>query len=155
MVTHFSILAWKIPWTEESRGSQRVRHDWAHTHTHNKNIIYFSVLLCKTFFWIFIYYILKIAEKNKVKKNFFNPGLMAIPKVKKLNSIWLEPTSLDQICHEEEWVREVSGGENDGRRWEKRGEGSSVVLFCLSQSSQIMEVWLCGAGNQPGCANGI
>ena len=32
--THSSILAWKIPWTEEpgrvqSMGSQRVRHDWA------------------------------------------------------------------------------------------------------------------------------
>ena len=34
MVTHSSILAWRIPWTEEpgrlqSTGSQRVRHDWA------------------------------------------------------------------------------------------------------------------------------
>ena len=34
MATHSSILAWKIPWTEEpgglqSTGSQRVRHDWA------------------------------------------------------------------------------------------------------------------------------
>ena len=32
MATHYSILAWKIPWTEEpgalqSMGSQRVRHD--------------------------------------------------------------------------------------------------------------------------------
>ena len=32
MVTHFSMLAWKIPWTEEpgwlqSMGSQRVGHD--------------------------------------------------------------------------------------------------------------------------------
>ena len=32
MATHFSILAWKIPWTEEpgwlqSIGLQRVRHD--------------------------------------------------------------------------------------------------------------------------------
>ena len=32
MVTHFSILVWRIPWTEESgrlqsMGSQRVRHD--------------------------------------------------------------------------------------------------------------------------------
>ena len=32
MTTHSSILAWKIPWTEEpggsqSMGSQRVRHD--------------------------------------------------------------------------------------------------------------------------------
>ena len=33
VATHSSILAWKIPWTEEpgrlqSMGSQRVRHDW-------------------------------------------------------------------------------------------------------------------------------
>ena len=33
MATHSSILAWKIPWTEEpgrlqSMGSQRVGHDW-------------------------------------------------------------------------------------------------------------------------------
>ena len=34
MATHSSILAWRIPWTEEpcglqSTGSQRVEHDWA------------------------------------------------------------------------------------------------------------------------------
>ena len=34
MATHFSILAWRIPWAEEpgrlqSIGPQRVRHDWA------------------------------------------------------------------------------------------------------------------------------
>ena len=34
MATHSSIIAWRIPWTEEpgslqSMGSQRVRHDWA------------------------------------------------------------------------------------------------------------------------------
>ena len=33
MATHSSILPWRIPWTEElgrlqSRGSQRLRHDW-------------------------------------------------------------------------------------------------------------------------------
>jgi len=27
MATHSSILAWRIPWTEERGG--RVRHDWA------------------------------------------------------------------------------------------------------------------------------
>ena len=37
MATHSSILAWKIPWTEEpgrlqSTGSQRVGCDLAHTH---------------------------------------------------------------------------------------------------------------------------
>ena len=42
MATHFSIVAWRIPWTEESgrlqyRGSHRVRHDWsnlAHMHAY-------------------------------------------------------------------------------------------------------------------------
>ena len=39
MATHSSILAWKTPWAEEpgslqSMGSQRTRHDWAHTYTH-------------------------------------------------------------------------------------------------------------------------
>ena len=34
MATHSSILAWRIPWTEEpgglsSIGSHRVRHDWS------------------------------------------------------------------------------------------------------------------------------
>ena len=37
MATNSSILAWRIPWTEEPgglqfMGSQRVRYDWAHTH---------------------------------------------------------------------------------------------------------------------------
>ena len=27
MATHSSILAWKIPWTEETMGSQRVGHN--------------------------------------------------------------------------------------------------------------------------------
>ena len=39
MATHSSILAWKIPWTEDpgrlqSMGSQRVGHDWATSLTH-------------------------------------------------------------------------------------------------------------------------
>ena len=27
--THSNILAWRIPWTVRSMGSQRIRHDWA------------------------------------------------------------------------------------------------------------------------------
>ena len=45
MATHSSILAWKIPWTEESgglqpTGSQRVRRDLAteHHHTHKNTL---------------------------------------------------------------------------------------------------------------------
>ena len=41
IATHSSILAWRIPWTEEpgrlqSMGSQRVRHNRATKHTHPK-----------------------------------------------------------------------------------------------------------------------
>ena len=37
MATHSSILAWRIPWTEEtgglwSMGSQRIGHDWVTKH---------------------------------------------------------------------------------------------------------------------------
>ena len=40
ITTHSSILAWRIPWTEEpgrlqSIGSQRVGHNWVTEHTHS------------------------------------------------------------------------------------------------------------------------
>ena len=47
--THSSILAWKIPWTEEPcglqfTGSQRVGHNWTHTHPWNpKNADVFPI----------------------------------------------------------------------------------------------------------------
>ena len=52
---HSSILAWRIPWTEEpaglqSIGSQRVKHDWsdlAHMCGHNKKINDFQGLMGK------------------------------------------------------------------------------------------------------------
>ena len=47
MATHSSILAWRIPWTEEpgglqSMGLQRVGHDWVtniHTHTYSLSTV--------------------------------------------------------------------------------------------------------------------
>ena len=51
MATHSSILAWRIPWTEEpggllSIGPQRVRHDWSdYTHTHTHTHTHTSLLL--------------------------------------------------------------------------------------------------------------
>ena len=43
MATHCSILAWRIPWTEDhkSLGSQRVGRDWsilAHTQAHSASV---------------------------------------------------------------------------------------------------------------------
>ena len=49
MTTHSSVLAWRIPWTEEpgglqSMGSQRLRYDWAkkHTYTHHIRVDHWS-----------------------------------------------------------------------------------------------------------------
>ena len=48
MVTHSSILAWRIPWTEEpgelqSMGLQRVKHDWA------TNTLWLTLIFLSTF----------------------------------------------------------------------------------------------------------
>ena len=56
MATHSSVLAWKIPWTEEpgglhSMGSQKVRHDWA-TNTHTDMHTYMCI-------W-YLYHILQV-----------------------------------------------------------------------------------------------
>ena len=50
MVTHSSILAWRIPWTEkpgrlQSTGSQRVGHDF--TFTFNLSLLYIFEFLVK------------------------------------------------------------------------------------------------------------
>ena len=53
MATHSSILAWRIPWTEEpgrlqSMESQRIRHDWAtntRTYTKFKNRQSLSIMI--------------------------------------------------------------------------------------------------------------
>ena len=41
MATHSSILAWRIPWTEEAtvHGVARVRHNLVTKHHHENNII--------------------------------------------------------------------------------------------------------------------
>ena len=53
MATHSSILAWKIPWTEEpvrlqSMGSQRVGHDWA---------ISLSLIVKNCLFYVSVHYV--------------------------------------------------------------------------------------------------
>ena len=55
MATHFSILTWEIPWTEEpcglqSMGSQRVKHNLATITTTLRNLIYYAHIfkyICK------------------------------------------------------------------------------------------------------------
>ena len=70
MAIHSSILAWRIPWTEEpgglqSMGSQRVRHDWVTKHTH---IDYKSVLLCSIISIYTNYFITSSNLSSSIKK---------------------------------------------------------------------------------------
>ena len=79
MATHSSILAWKIPWTEEpgvlqSIGMQRVRHNLeteyihththTHTHTHGRNAghLKFSLAQCALFDFSYFSYMLFILD---------------------------------------------------------------------------------------------
>ena len=48
--THSSILAWRIPWSIESMGSQRVRHDWATFTSFSRD--HFLCVSTKTFFLV-------------------------------------------------------------------------------------------------------
>ena len=79
MATHSSILAWKIPWTEEpgrlqSMGSQRVRHDWATSLT------------------IYLQYIPYIGEFYQIPQTPDNPNIMQIvPGTKKWKKKKLNP----------------------------------------------------------------
>ena len=51
MATHSSILAWRIPWTEEpgglqSVGSQKVGHNWlTNTHTHTRKTAWWAQMM--------------------------------------------------------------------------------------------------------------
>ena len=71
MATNSSILAWRIPWTEEpgklqSMGSQRVGHDWAtYDYDYDISFIKRNKLRCKTMkFWKKY----QICKKKKEKK---------------------------------------------------------------------------------------
>ena len=71
MATHSSILAWRIPWTEESgglqsMGSHKVRNNWSDlAHTHHLGIIILRWLLHK-------HYRILIFQKYILGKNQLN-----------------------------------------------------------------------------------
>ena len=61
MAAHFSILAWRISWTEEpgslqSIALQTVRHDWAAKHSVRLKVFYF---LCLFFNVLFVWKVLQ------------------------------------------------------------------------------------------------
>ena len=76
MATHFSILARKIPWTEErsslqSVGSQRVGNNWAYTHERMSTSCYTCKELGSHYFYCH--------KKKKFSKHFKLNILFGLP----------------------------------------------------------------------------
>ena len=96
MATHFSTLAWKIPWTVEpgrlqSMGSQRVRYDWATL----LSLKYIQIIMICT---LRMYNSLKIKWKNKMnntfklmRKNHFRSRIWYLEKILvQMNMDWIK-----------------------------------------------------------------
>ena len=104
MATHSSILAWKIPWTEEpgglqSTGSQRLGHDWVTSlslsiiGSHYYQIIFTKCLLSARYF--LICYLIKRHNNLERQTN---------SKAKKVNTGWDPRSCPGCLCF---WVAEV------------------------------------------------
>ena len=83
MATHSSILAWKIPWTEEpgglqSMGLQRVGHNWA---TSFFNVLYFTIKRFKNG-WHHSSYVLDTSDAPKsLWRSSFCPALCVLSRL--------------------------------------------------------------------------
>ena len=101
MATHSSILAWRIPWTEEpgglqSMGWQRIRHDWATKHSSTeleKHLTLLCFLILFLFFRIRCHSLLNISfvERTSV-------GMIDHCSYKYLQLLWMLWT-LTQLPH--------------------------------------------------------
>ena len=106
MATHSSILAWRIPWTEEpgelqSMGLKRVSHDWGtntHTHTHTHTPAYLILL-------IFLPVILILALSHPVQRfAWCTPHIIWISRVTVcsvdilLSQFWTSSMSSSNCC---------------------------------------------------------
>ena len=92
MATHSSVLAWRIPWTEEpgrlqSVGSQRVGHNWAsNTHTHTPFIVIvrywlYSVLLHSISLWLILFIVVYTSSFPTAVVHLLSPSSYWYPGV--------------------------------------------------------------------------
>ena len=112
MATHSSILAWKIPWAKEpgrlqSVGSQRVRHNWAHTHPHTAGSARVVMLAIQIFSYSanFLSYLMAQMIKN----------LPATQETWFLSLDWEHPLKKGMAIHSSILAWEIPGTEEPGR----------------------------------------
>ena len=88
MATHSSILAWRIPWTEESgrlqsMGSQRVEHDWVTKHSTRSVIFGFWFGIFFPIRYIYLYTTCKSTHTHFGRLNLNLNLLVPLPSFKK------------------------------------------------------------------------
>ena len=118
IATDSSILAWRIPWTEEPdklqfMGSERVRQDWAaNTHTHTHTHTWISCFIYLSF--LFLIYKMQSLDQlsSKFPFRFYN-------------------TIIAQKDREDERGEGKKGGERRNGAWCER------VRFCICYIRQI------------------
>ena len=132
MATHFSILAWRIPWAEEpgrlqSMGSQRIGHDWV---THTCSLL-LSLVACVCIMEIFSLYVHGSEENIRPGMSDLSSSLNFVT-VRYFTSLTLQhPYTSTSI----KWkLDEISG-------FETSLSGASAYFIEISQGLQRDGVW--------------
>ena len=138
MATHYSILAWRIPGTEEpgeqqSMGLQRVRHDWATkppTSTIHEPWFYYLIICLRAFSIIvyisshaFSYCVLHHSDVQLFIYSFLYQWLFTLfPALFAITNTWNQP----QYSSTNEWIKKM-----------KYIYNGILLLLLLSRSSRV------------------
>ena len=145
MATLSSILAWKIPWTEECGGpqstvSRRVGHDWATSASlmaqnisiaNNTTQTLLTLCSLPSSFMVLVYRFLKvfISKWNDSSKNLY--------LVFKIESSWCSlPFSLHILLHLKQWLYV-------GITWSPLKHSSHKITWLKSCTTQTIRIMFC------------
>ena len=145
MATLSSILAWKIPWTEECGGlqstvSRRVGHDWATSVSlmaqnisiaNNTTQTLLTLCFLPSAFMVLVYHFLKvfISKWNDSSKNLY--------LVFKIESSWCSlPFSLRILLHSKQWLYV-------GIRQSPLKDSSHKIIWLKSCTTQTIRIMFC------------
>ena len=100
MATHSNILVWKIPWTEEpgglqSRGSQRVEHEWD-KNAHYTSFLFSTEVLARAIRQVKNWK--KMFEKEQIKLSLFLKDIYLCKKNKTSSPTVFELEELFNKC---------------------------------------------------------
>ena len=149
MATHSSVLAWRLPWTEEPgelqlRELHRVRHDWATKHnTHPKDPSFLHVIkvskILMRYFTLFLVWSLRNATCNRHLQRVWFPAGHIFQQPHVLMASVLGSTALKHS-----YTPWGPGASSTGISWQLVRNAESLVPDLLNQNlySNKMPRWL-------------